>query len=87
MNVPLIYGDYYFIDALRRYALAYGRTNVTYTPNPGSTGVDSFTYQVCDSGGNCSTGTVTVMVGTNAVPPFHLQLSLAPVSNMPWFHS
>ncbi len=24
----------------------YGRTNVTYTPNPGFTGIDSFTYQV-----------------------------------------
>jgi hypothetical protein len=84
VNVSLIYGDYYFVEALRRYALAYGRTNVTYTPNPGFTGTDSFTYQVCDSGGNCATGTVTVLVvGTNAVPAFNAQLSLALVSGQP----
>jgi hypothetical protein len=66
---------------LLRYAEAYGRTNVTYTPNPGFTGADAFTYQVCDSGGNCSTATVTVLVvGTNAVPAFNLQISLAPVT-------
>jgi unsaturated chondroitin disaccharide hydrolase len=81
VNVSLIHGDYYFIEALWRYAEFYGRTNVTYTPNPGFTGADAFTYQVCDSGGNCSTATVTVLVvGTNAVPPFNLQISLAPVT-------
>lgn len=84
VNVSLVYGDYYFIEALRRYALAYGRTNVTYTPDPGFTGTDTFTYQVCDSGGNCSTGTVTVLVvGTNAVPAFNVQLSLTPVTRQP----
>jgi hypothetical protein len=84
VNVSLVYGDYYFIEALRRYALAYGRTNVTYTPNPGFTGTDTFTCQVCDSGGNCSTGTVTVLVvGTNAVPAFNAQLSLTPVTLQP----
>jgi hypothetical protein len=84
VNVALIYGDYYFVEALRRYAEAYGRTNVTYTPNPGFTGIDTFTYQVCDSGGNCSTGTVTVLViGTNAVPAFSTHLSLAPVTHWP----
>jgi hypothetical protein len=83
VNVSLTYGDYYFIEALRRYAQAYGRTNLTYTPSPGFTGIDTFTYQVCDSGGNCSTGTVTVLVvGTNAVPAFNAQLSL-PVTNPP----
>ncbi len=81
VDVSLIHGDYYFVEALRRYAEFYGRTNVTYTPNPGFTGTDTFTYQVCDSGGYCSTATVTVVVvGTNAVPAFNLQLSLAPVT-------
>ena len=71
VNVSLIYGDYYFVEALRRFAAAYGRTNLTYTPNPGFSGTDTFTYQVCDSGGNCSTGTVTVVVlNTNAVLDF-----------------
>ena len=84
VNVSLIYGDYYFVEALRRYAGAYGRTNVTYTPNPGFTGIDTFTYQVCDSGGNCSTASVTVLVvGTNAVPAFNAQLSLTPVTRQP----
>jgi hypothetical protein len=37
---------------------------ITYTPNPGTTGDDTFTYQVCDSGtpSTCSTATVTVTV-------------------------
>jgi hypothetical protein len=37
---------------------------ITYTPNPGKTGDDTFTYQVCDSGTPvaCSTTTVTVSV-------------------------
>ncbi len=35
---------------------------ITYTPNPGFTGTDSFTYTLCDNLGNCSTGTVTVVV-------------------------
>jgi unsaturated chondroitin disaccharide hydrolase len=84
VNVSLVYGDYYFIEALQRYAEAYGRTNVTYTPTSGFTGIDNFTYQVCDSGGNCSTATVTVLVvGTNAVPAFSLQISLAPVTRWP----
>ena len=83
-NVSLVYGDYYFVEALRRYAQAYGRTNVTYTPNPGFTGIDRFTYQVCDGGGNCSTGTVTVLViGTNRVPAFNAQLSLMPGTRLP----
>jgi unsaturated chondroitin disaccharide hydrolase len=83
VNVSLTYGDYYFLEALRRYTQAYGRTNVTYTPSPGFTGIDTFTYQVCDSGGNCSTGTVTVLVvGTNAVPAFNAQLS-RPVAQPP----
>ena len=84
VNVSLTYADYYFIEALRRYALVYGRTDVTYTPNPGFAGIDTFTYQACDSGGNCSTGTVTVLVvGTNAVPAFSAQLSLAPITQYP----
>lgn len=84
VNVSLVYGDYYFIEALRRYAEAYFRTSVTYTPDPGFTGPDTFTYQVCDSGGNCSTATVTVLVvGTNAVSAFNVHLSLAPVTSRP----
>ena len=35
---------------------------VTYTPNPGFTGTDTFDYTICDALGNCSTATVTVIV-------------------------
>uniref|UniRef100_UPI00261BD6EC Ig-like domain-containing protein n=1 Tax=uncultured Tenacibaculum sp. TaxID=174713 RepID=UPI00261BD6EC len=37
---------------------------VTYTPNPGFTGTDTFTYTICDSATppNCSTATVTIEV-------------------------
>lgn len=40
--------------------------SVTYTPNPGFVGTDTFTYTICDSVGNCSTGTVSVVV-TDAI--------------------
>jgi hypothetical protein len=84
VNVSLVYGDYYFVEALTRYAEAYGRTNITYTPNPGFTGTDTFTYQVCDSGGNCATATVTVVVlNTNPVLTFDVQASLSPVTGYP----
>ncbi|MGB3151248.1 MAG: gliding motility-associated C-terminal domain-containing protein [Maribacter sp.] len=36
--------------------------SVTYTPNPGFIGTDSFTYTLCDDLGNCDTATVTIMV-------------------------
>lgn len=35
---------------------------VTYTPNNGYVGTDSFTYTVCDTAGNCSTSTVNIVV-------------------------
>lgn len=36
--------------------------NITYVPNPGFLGTDTFDYTVCDSGGNCDTATVTILV-------------------------
>lgn len=35
---------------------------ITYTPNPGLKGVDSFVYQVCDNEAECDTATVTIIV-------------------------
>jgi len=81
VNVSLIYGDYYFTEALIRYADAYGRTNITYIPNPGFTGTDTFTCQVCDSGGNCAVTTVTVEVlNTSPTLTFNAQASLSPIT-------
>ncbi|WP_072764658.1 Ig-like domain-containing protein [Arenibacter nanhaiticus] len=34
----------------------------TYLPNPGFTGIDTFTYQVCDSFGLCDTAAVSLVV-------------------------
>ncbi len=82
IDVGLIYGDYYFVESLRRFALIYGRTNFTYTPNPGFSGADSFSCLVCDSAGNCSTAAVTVVVEpTNAPSPF--TVSIAGPQTMP----
>lgn len=39
----------------------------TYTPDPGFTGADSFTYTLCDDQGNCSTATVSVVVNPAGV--------------------
>ena len=35
---------------------------VTYTPNPGFQGTDTFDYTLCDDTGNCETATVTIVV-------------------------
>lgn len=40
---------------------------VTYTPDAGYTGTDIFTYTICDSLGNCSTATVTVVTNPMGV--------------------
>ncbi|WP_420601218.1 Ig-like domain-containing protein [Flagellimonas sp.] len=40
---------------------------VTYTPNTGYLGPDSFDYTICDTSGNCSTATVTILVNVPAV--------------------
>jgi hypothetical protein len=34
-----------------------------YTPNAGFVGTDSFTYQICDTAGQCDSATVTITVG------------------------
>jgi CshA-type fibril repeat protein len=44
-----------------------GDGTVTYTPDPGFAGTDTFTYTVCDDNGNCDTATVTMVV-ENAPP-------------------
>ncbi|WP_420321913.1 Ig-like domain-containing protein [Flagellimonas sp.] len=40
---------------------------ITYTPNAGYLGPDTFDYTICDSLGNCSTATVTILVNVPAV--------------------
>ncbi|WP_408952121.1 DUF6923 family protein [Lysobacter sp. Hz 25] len=42
---------------------------ITYTPNPGFSGTDTYTYQVCETinPSNCATATVTVTVQPNQV--------------------
>lgn len=46
-----------------------GDGSLTYTPNANVSGVDDFNYQVCNTGGFCATGTVTVTIQpVNDVP-------------------
>lgn len=40
---------------------------ITYTPDDGFIGTDTFTYTLCDTKGNCSTATVTVVVNPNGI--------------------
>ncbi len=83
VDVSLIYGDYYFIEALRRYTELYRRTIITYVPNANFHGTDTFAYQVGDGNGDCATATVTVLVDsafTNGVPT---RISLSPGANLP----
>ncbi|GJQ07744.1 hypothetical protein CAPN010_19020 [Capnocytophaga cynodegmi] len=43
---------------------------ITYTPNPGFVGTDTFVYELCDAAGNCSNATVTIEVvaGGDIIP-------------------
>jgi fimbrial isopeptide formation D2 family protein/uncharacterized repeat protein (TIGR01451 family) len=41
---------------------------ITYTPAPGYSGADIYTYRVCDTSGQCTTATVSVNVGVVAKP-------------------
>src|ERR1039457_7729278 len=77
-DVLPIYGDYYFIEALKRYRDIYNQTTVTYVPDTNFCGTDSFTYQVCDSGGDCATATVTVVVSPSATNVFAAGVSPTP---------
>jgi Glycosyl Hydrolase Family 88/Bacterial Ig domain len=84
INVGLIYGDYYFIEGLRRFALVYGQNNITYTPNPGFTGTDTFSYLVCDNNGQTATATVTVVVQPSGPPPqFSAKATISPTNEVP----
>ena len=40
---------------------------MTYTPNPGFSGIDAFEYEVCDANGSCSTAIVDVTVGATCL--------------------
>ncbi|KAB5485312.1 T9SS type B sorting domain-containing protein [Flagellimonas hadalis] len=41
--------------------------NITYVPNLGYSGTDSFEYTVCDTNGNCGTATITVVVTSQQI--------------------
>ncbi len=41
--------------------------DITYIPNSGFTGTDSFEYTVCDADGNCSTATITLIVSPSGI--------------------
>ena len=43
--------------------------SITYTPDPNSSGVDDFNYQLCNDLGFCSQGTLTVVVDPVNDPP------------------
>jgi hypothetical protein len=45
-------------------AITGGGTGLTYTPNPGFIGVDTFTYTISDGNGSTATATATVTVAT-----------------------
>ncbi len=44
-----------------------GDGSFNYMPDPGFTSIDSFVYEVCDSGGLCDTGFVNIVVGTSTL--------------------
>jgi gliding motility-associated-like protein len=52
---------------------------VTYTPDPGFIGQDTFTYTVCDATDNCDTATVTITVGNLPIDAVDDDFSAHPV--------
>jgi len=77
VDTPLVYGDYYFIESLKRYNDIFNQTTLTYIPATNFIGTDTFTYQACDSSGAVSTAAVTVVVG------FAAQISLSHTMGWP----
>src|ERR1700682_2623765 len=64
-------GDPLFIDAFPQLpthgSVSRGASNsVSYCPNYGYIGADSFTYEICDNQGACSTGAVSLSVVNQA---------------------
>ena len=76
-DASLIYGDYYFIESLKRFKDSHGQTTLTYIPDMDFSGTDSFKYQVADSSGATSTATVTITAGLVA------QIFLSPATQQP----
>jgi len=66
-DTSLIYGDYYFVESLKRFNEIFSRTTLTYIPATNFIGTDTFTYQACESSGAVSTATVTVAVNPKAL--------------------
>jgi len=63
-----INGDTLTITAVTQGTIggvAFTANDVTYTPNAGLTGADSFTYDISDGNGGVDTGTVNVLVREN----------------------
>lgn len=77
VEASLIYGDYYFIESLKRFNDLQRQTTLTYIPDADFSGNDSCTYQVCDSSGATSTATVTITTGLVA------QIVLSPATHQP----
>jgi gliding motility-associated-like protein len=50
------------VNPLHGTAVVNGDNTITYTPNAGYLGSDSYTYQVCDGDGDCSTAIVSIIV-------------------------
>uniref|UniRef100_UPI002625F0B6 Ig-like domain-containing protein n=1 Tax=uncultured Polaribacter sp. TaxID=174711 RepID=UPI002625F0B6 len=41
---------------------------IDYTPTPGANGLDSITYQICDSNGDCDTAVVNISITASPLP-------------------
>ena len=57
--------------------------DVTYTPDPGFNGTDTFTYQVCDPGGACDNAAVTVTVNPVNDPPVAVDDTATTIEDTP----
>ena len=57
--------------------------DVVYIPDPDFSGVDTFTYQVCDPTGACDTATITVTVDPDNDPPVAIDDTATTVEDTP----
>ena len=56
---------------------------ITYTPDPGFTGTDSFTYEAVDEDGNVAQASIIVTVPAPSSPPVPAPSSAPPTSSPP----
>ena len=69
-DVPLVNSGTFLLNA--------AKTEVTFTPNPGFTGLAHFNYSICDNYGVCDVAKVSIVVSPSSLPMTNLLEIITP---------